>query len=230
MPLLSLGNIQLDQVLGGGIEEDRCTMLVGDPGSGKTTLALQFITDPTVSHLPCAYICIDKKPEKIMEKAIHMDGSVNDNIQSGLLKFVEISIQEWDPEQSINELLLTIQLQVDALFRNFNAKRVIIDSILPHSLFGFSKENKQYFIREFLQIIHTYPTTSIGLLYDVESHHSLWLDTNIISDQLIFQRKADLDYVTYWLEVSKNNLTNKSGRYRFTFDDNKGIKLKHRLC
>ena len=34
MPLLSLGNIQLDQVLGGGIEEDRCTMLVGDPGSG----------------------------------------------------------------------------------------------------------------------------------------------------------------------------------------------------
>ena len=230
MPLLSLGNVQLDQVLGGGIEEERCTILAGEPGSGKTALALQFITDPSVSHLPCAYICIDKRPEKIMEKAIQMNESVNNHIQSGHLKFVEISIQEWDREQPINELLLTIQLQVDALFRNFNAKRVIIDSILPNSLIGFSAENKQYFMRDFLQIIHTYPTTSLGLLYDVSAHHSLWLDTNIISDQLIFQRKADLDYVTYWLEVSKNNNANKSGRYRFTINDEKGIKLKHRLC
>ena len=230
MPLLSLGNLQMDQILGGGIEEQKCTILVGEPGSGKTTLSLQFITDPRESRVDSAYLCIDKKPEKVMDQALTLNKTVNEQIQSGTLKFVEISIQEWTPEQSVNELLLIIQLQIDALFRNFDAKRIIIDSLLPHALCGFSKENKQYFIREFLQIIHSYSTTSIALLYDLDSHHSLWLDTSIVSDQLMFHRQSDLDYVTYWLEVSKNNSSNMSGKYRFTFDPERGINLKHRLC
>ncbi len=230
MPLLSLGNLQLDRLLGGGIEEHKSTILVGDPGCGKTTLALQFITDPRSTKTPCAYICIDKKPERIMEKAIEMNGTVNQQITAGSLKFVEVSIQDWSPEQPINELLLNIQLQIDALFQNFNAERLIIDSLLPHVLCGFSIENKQYFIRELLHIIHSYKTTAICILYDLSVHHSLWLDTSMVSDQLVFNRQSDMDYVTYWLEVSKNSSNNKNGKYRFTFDDQKGIHLKHRLC
>ena len=58
-------------------------------------------------------------------------------------------------------------------------------------------------MREFLSIIHTYSTTSLGILYDSEIHHTLWLDTSIVNDQLLFHRKSDLDYTTYWLEISK---------------------------
>jgi len=39
-----------------------------------------------------------------------------------------------------------------------------------------------------------------------------------------------MDYVTYWLEISKNSTHNLNGKYRFTFDAQKGIILKHRLC
>ena len=35
MPVLSLGNLQLDKIIGGGIEEGKSTILVGEPGSGK---------------------------------------------------------------------------------------------------------------------------------------------------------------------------------------------------
>ena len=68
MPLLSLGNIQLDQVLGGGIEEDRCTMLVGNPGSGKTTLALQFITDPTFRIYPVLIYVLIKNQKRLWKR------------------------------------------------------------------------------------------------------------------------------------------------------------------
>ena len=121
MSLLSLGNHQLDHLLGGGIEEQKSTIFVGEPGSGKTALALQFLTEPAAINIPSAYICIDKKPERIMEKAIQMNAGINNQISAGMLKFVEISIQDWDPAQSMNELLLTIQLQIDALIQNFQA-------------------------------------------------------------------------------------------------------------
>ena len=232
MSLLSLGNSQIDDILGGGIDEGACTILVGQPGSGKTTLALQFISNPLALTRggKAAYLCIDKRPECILEKAISLNPIVNDHIANGCLKFLEISIQDWEPDQPVNDLLLSIQLQVDAFYRNFNPNRIIIDSLLPHALACCSREKKQYFIREFLQIIHAYPITSIGLLYDHQVFRSLWLDIHIVSDQLIFKSTFEHDYVTYWLDVSKNKPSNRSGTYRFTFNSQKGIELKHRLC
>lgn len=230
MPVLSLGNLQLDKIIGGGIEEGKSTILVGEPGSGKTTLGLQFLTDPLAYSINCAYLCIDKKPERIMEQAMAINKTVEQQIAAGTLKFVEVSVQDWTPEQNVNDLLLTIQLQVDALFRNYNVKRLVVDSLLPQILNGFNKETKQYFVREFLHIIHSYQTTSLSILYDTDIHQALWLDTSIVSDQLLFYRKSDLDYTTYWLEISKNNPQNWCGKYRFTFNTQQGIELKHRLC
>src|SRR4051812_40715169 len=42
---LSTGIPGLDNVLGGGLTKDRLYLVEGDPGSGKTTLALQFLTE-----------------------------------------------------------------------------------------------------------------------------------------------------------------------------------------
>ena len=230
MPLTSTGNLQLDRLIGGGIEVAKSTILVGEPGCGKTTLALQFITDPRYNQTKSAYLCIDKKPERIMEKAIDMNGSVNQQITEDNLKFVEISLQDWSPEQPINDLLFNIQLQIEALSQNYGMDHVIVDSLLPHALNGFNKEIKQYFIREFLHIINQFNATSLCILYDFDVHNSLWLDTSFVSDQLIFYRKCDLDYITYWIEISKNNARNQSGKYRFTIDHQRGVKFRHRLC
>ena len=84
-----------------------------------------------------------------MEQAMAINKTVEQQIAAGTLKFVEVSVQDWTPEQNVNDLLLTIQLQVDALFRNYNVKRLVVDSLLPQILNGFNKETKQYFVREF---------------------------------------------------------------------------------
>jgi len=43
--LLSTGVAGLDDVLGGGLAAHRLYLLEGEPGAGKTTLALQFLRE-----------------------------------------------------------------------------------------------------------------------------------------------------------------------------------------
>src|SRR4029453_18717894 len=40
---VSTGNAALDDILGGGLDADRIYLYEGKPGTGKTTLALQFL-------------------------------------------------------------------------------------------------------------------------------------------------------------------------------------------
>ena len=49
------------------------------------------------------------------------------------------------------------------------------------------------------------------------------MDTSIVSDQLLFYRKSDLDYTTYWLEISKNNPQNWWGNIDLHLILNKGL-------
>jgi circadian clock protein KaiC len=44
-PRLSTGNHGLDHILGGGLDANRLYLLEGRPGTGKTTLALQFLLE-----------------------------------------------------------------------------------------------------------------------------------------------------------------------------------------
>ena len=229
MALLSLGNPQLDQILGGGVEEKTCVLLAGEPGSGKTTLSLQFVTHPHASMLQSAYFCIDKIPECIMDQAIRLNHTVMQQVDSGAIKFVDISLQGWVLGQSVEDLLRVIEYQMSLFIEQFNPQRIIIDSLMPNILQGESLHNRQQFVREFLQIIRHYDATILGILYDIDASHSGWLDVGLVSNQLTFYRKSDLDYVTYWLELNSNNKQNMSGRYRFTFDS-RGIHVKHRLC
>src|SRR5689334_6282925 len=43
VPLASTGVVGLDDILGGGLPSNRLYLLDGSPGTGKTTLALQFL-------------------------------------------------------------------------------------------------------------------------------------------------------------------------------------------
>jgi len=42
---LSSGIQELDHILGGGYAEHRLSLIAGAPGTGKTTLALQFLLE-----------------------------------------------------------------------------------------------------------------------------------------------------------------------------------------
>jgi circadian clock protein KaiC len=59
---LETGNRELDDVLGGGIPENSLTIVMGEPGSGKTTLAEQFLFANADDGRPNLYLTTLSEP------------------------------------------------------------------------------------------------------------------------------------------------------------------------
>jgi circadian clock protein KaiC len=82
----------LDHVLGGGLPRERIYLLQGDPGSGKTTLAMQFLLEGVRRREPVLYVTLSETKEELLDVAASHGWSLE-----GVTVF-ELS----DFEQSVN--------------------------------------------------------------------------------------------------------------------------------
>ena len=60
--LVGTGITALDLILGGGLPANRAYLLEGTPGSGKTTIALQFLLEGARHDEIGLYITLSEKP------------------------------------------------------------------------------------------------------------------------------------------------------------------------
>ena len=59
----------LDEILGGGLPSNRLYVVEGDPGSGKTTLAMQFLLKGVTLGQTCLYITLSETLEELHDVA-----------------------------------------------------------------------------------------------------------------------------------------------------------------
>ena len=64
-----LGIAGLDEVLGGGLPRDRLYLIDGEPGSGKTTLALQFLLQGRELGEPGLYVTLSETADELRASA-----------------------------------------------------------------------------------------------------------------------------------------------------------------
>ena len=62
---ISTGNPGLDDILGGGFDADRLYLVEGRPGTGKTTLALQFLLEGVRVGERCLYITLSESEREL---------------------------------------------------------------------------------------------------------------------------------------------------------------------
>ncbi len=67
---VATGTDGLDAVLGGGLPASRLYLIEGDPGSGKTTLALSFLLDGAKRGEPVLYVTLSETAEEIAQVAV----------------------------------------------------------------------------------------------------------------------------------------------------------------
>ena len=130
-PLIQTGIAQFDDVLGGGLAPNRVYLLNGSPGSGKTTLSLQFLIEGVRNGEKALYITLSETRLELLAVA-KSHGFSLDGIE---IQEMVASEAELDPENQYTmyqpsemELSLTTKSILDMVDK-LKPSRVVIDSL-----------------------------------------------------------------------------------------------------
>lgn len=130
-PVIAATGIKgLDDILGGGLPSNRLHLVEGDPGAGKTTLALQFLLEGRRQKERVLYITLSETEEELHEGAKSHGWSL-DGIDIFELKAVEQralggDVSLFHPgEIELGEAMKTLLEEVNRR----DPKRVVFDSL-----------------------------------------------------------------------------------------------------
>src|ERR1700749_4859397 len=132
LPRASTGVAGLDEILSGGLARNRLHLLEGSPGTGKTTIALQFLMAGSAAGEVGIYASLAETEHELREGARSHGWELDPKI--AIVQVLEPA-SALDPEQyqsllysSDLELGETIQRIVDAI-EQLKPKRVVIHSL-----------------------------------------------------------------------------------------------------
>jgi circadian clock protein KaiC len=118
---LASGVADLDALLGGGIERGTSTLFVGAPGTGKSTLASQFVTSAAKQGLKSVMFVFDESSSTLLSRARGLNIELEKYVDSG-----DVYIQQVDPaELSPGQLIHAIRRSID----EDGVSIVVIDSL-----------------------------------------------------------------------------------------------------
>ena len=89
MDRVATGIKGLDDVLNGGLPKGRTILVVGSPGSGKTTFAIQFLVGGAKAGEPGLYVALDEKPERIKVNLSSFGWNLDSLENAGKLTFID---------------------------------------------------------------------------------------------------------------------------------------------
>ena len=130
-PRITTGIKSLDYILRGGLPEHRLYVVEGDPGAGKTTLALQFLLEGARLGERCLYVTLSETAHELQEVAASHGWSL-DGIDLLELDTLPEQLQEdanytvYHPaDVELGETVKLIRTDVERL----KPSRVVLDSV-----------------------------------------------------------------------------------------------------
>lgn len=118
---LASGIVELDGLLGGGIEQGTSTLIAGPPGTGKSSLAARFANSALLQGKRAAMFVFDENIQTLLRRTKGLGSDLQPHLESGSL-----TIQQVDPaELTPGEFAQAIRRSAE----DHNADVIVIDSL-----------------------------------------------------------------------------------------------------
>ncbi|HEY0325006.1 MAG TPA: ATPase domain-containing protein [Allosphingosinicella sp.] len=153
----------LDNVLGGGLERARTFLLEGSPGTGKTTIAIQFLMTGAAAGERCLYITLSETEDELRATAASHNWSLD-----GIEVFELIPPENLLDEEQQQSLLYSSDLELGETtkrifesFERIKPDRVVLDSLSEIRLLA---QSSLRYRRQILALKHYFARTGATVL------------------------------------------------------------------
>jgi circadian clock protein KaiC len=120
---LSTGIKGLDEMLNGGLPQGSATMVAGPSGTGKTTIALQFIVEGAQRDERGLFISFEEPEAKLIHYGEGFGWDMKGFLNKDLIRIKYVALE---PDNLDKQLL-----QTRDLLREYQPARCVIDSVTP---------------------------------------------------------------------------------------------------
>lgn len=138
----------LDGLLEGGFPEGRSILVCGRPGTGKTTLAAQFLAHGLAHGEPGVLVSVDQKPRHLLDDAARFGWAMQDAVDGKKLLLLDASpyfTAASDPRRRLDARQLASELARQV--REVKARRLAVDGMTSLVPDGLSPQQARDFLR-----------------------------------------------------------------------------------
>jgi circadian clock protein KaiC len=187
---LSIGVAGMDEMLDGGIIAGAAVMLTGPAGSGKSTVATQFMSAGLAKGETGVIAVFEEYPEEYLRRANARNPEVGKMIEAGRLALIYLR----PLDLSVDEALFSILEAVDRL----GAKRVVIDSLSGFEV-ALAPTFREDFRESLYRLVGSLTATGVTVFMTAESSEAFTEarftteKVSFITDVIIVQRYVEME-------------------------------------
>ncbi len=202
MNLLKTGVMGLDEMLCGGIPEGHTVAVMGSPGTGKSTFALQFIYTGLQNNENCVYLSLEESEENLMKTGMIFGWDLKPYIDNKKLTLVNFN------RFNFKEMINRVESDLPKLLKSLNIKRLVIDPITLYEMIYDTESERRDHLFNFGQVLKEMGITVVmtSEISKENPYFSKYGLIEYITDGVIIMRqirREDLIAVTTFIEVLK---------------------------
>ena len=145
----------LDEMLQGGLPEGHIVLLMGSFGTGKTTLALQFLMEGLRNDENCIFISLEEDKDSVLKNSDSFGWDLSAPISKKKLGLFKL--EPSDAKTTITR----IKSELPKFVKSFGAKRVVIDSVSLLNMMFPNDSERRANLFNLCQLLRSTGATSI---------------------------------------------------------------------
>lgn len=185
---MSSGVVELDRLLGGGLERGTSTLVVGAPGTGKSTLAMQFAIAAAQRGERSAVFIFDESLATLRTRCESMGMSITRFLDNGTIEVRQVDPAELSPGEFVHAIRVAVLEKQAAV--------LVIDSLNGYLN---AMPDEQYLVVQLHELLTFLGQQSVATLL-IGAQHGLIgspiytpVDASYLADAVVVLRYFELD-------------------------------------
>ena len=161
----------LDEAMEGGFIKDSINLLAGNPGSGKSIFAMQYLVNGIVRYgEPGVYITLEERKDNLIKNMKNFGWDLEKLEKDGKLSIVDLSPSSDFNAKSLSELK-------NRIIKKIHAKRIVMDSLTSYFLLFEENPDKREASLNLFDLLSGWGCTSLLVEEsDVEAKRDSYFD------------------------------------------------------